>query len=735
MVSTRSSKRDAPNGHANGDAKVNGFANGHANGHANGSVKQTELSHTNGFVHSFDKSTDRSKWRLKDEMGRHTWHYLEDEEQLKAWPQTTVEKHHLGLETGLPTLRPAKKPSEAVENGLQYYSRLQLPAGHWASEYGGPHFLIPGLVFAWYTTKTPIPEPTEIEMKNYIFATQRKDGGWGLHSEGESSVFGTGMYYVVLRILGASEEDPRLIKARGLLHSMGGAVYGPHWLKFWFSVLGLTKWEIVNPTPPELWLLPDWTPISPWRWWIHMRMIFLAMSFIASKRWTMEETPLIRQLRQEVLTEPYETINFGSHRNSITAADNYHPKSMVMNILNFLLVWIWYPILRTSSMKQRAEDWTWRLIQYEDANTDWACLAPVNAPMNTVACYIVEGKDSFSFQRHLYRLQDYCWMNKDGMLVNGTNGVQVWDTAFSIQAVVEAGLAQSPKWKPMLEKAHGYLEYQQITSEVPDREICYRASRKGAWAFSTKVQGYTVSDCTAEGLRAILFLQKEQQYPQLLSEERIQWAVDLLLTMQNAHSGGCSSYETQRGSEKLELLNVAEVFGNVMVEYDYVECTTAVVTVLSLFQKHSDYRSDDITRVKKAAVEYIKRAQRPDGSWYGNWGVCFTYAAMFTLESLASIGETYANSSHSKRGCDFLISHQMEDGGWGESYLSSHDRVWRDNEVSQVVHTAWTCIALMYAEYPDKKPIKRGLAMIMRRQRKNGEYLQESIEGVFNNSW
>ena len=26
---------------------------------------------------------------------------------------------------------------------------------------------------------------------------------------------------------------------------------------------------------------------------------------------------------------------------------------------------------------------------------------------------------------------------------------------------------------------------------------------------------------------------------------------------------------------------------------------------------------------------YILKQQRPDGSWYGSWGVCFTYAVWF----------------------------------------------------------------------------------------------------------
>jgi hypothetical protein len=41
--------------------------------------------------------TDRTRWRLLDEDGRHTWHYVETDEQAKEWPQSTADKHFLNL--------------------------------------------------------------------------------------------------------------------------------------------------------------------------------------------------------------------------------------------------------------------------------------------------------------------------------------------------------------------------------------------------------------------------------------------------------------------------------------------------------------------------------------------------------------------------------------------------------------------------------------------------------------
>jgi hypothetical protein len=44
-----------------------------------------------------DPATDLERWRLLDEKGRQTWHYLRTDEEVKNWPQTVVDRHHLGL--------------------------------------------------------------------------------------------------------------------------------------------------------------------------------------------------------------------------------------------------------------------------------------------------------------------------------------------------------------------------------------------------------------------------------------------------------------------------------------------------------------------------------------------------------------------------------------------------------------------------------------------------------------
>lgn len=629
-------------------------------------------------------------------------------------------------------------------------------------------FLLPGLTIALYVTNSRLSRPEEQEVARYIFSMQnlgsRNDGkgGWGLHTAGDSTVFGTAMNYTALRLLGISSEDPRMRKARGCLYELGGAINGPHWAKFWLSLLGVMEWDVVNPVPPELWLLPDWTPISPWRWWIHMRQVYLPMGHIWSKKWTYplaETDPLIQELRQELFTQPYAEIRWPRFRNAISPADNYNPKSWVLNLINWLLVMIYIPYLRIDWLIKRAEAWTWRLIQIEDANTNYAALAPVNSPMNYLCCFIEEGPDAHSVKEHREHLHDFLWMSAGGMMMNGTDGVQTWDTAFTIQAVVAAGLADRPKYRPMMEKALSFLESQQFTSHTygyeqssvysdpptakTGPEIGWRQARRGGWGFSTRSQGYIVSDCTSEALKAILELQglpnsngKGKVFPEHMSFERLRWAADIILSMQNS-TGGIASYESRRGSERLEYLNAAEVFGRIMVDYDYPECTTSCVTAMHLFHEaFPTYRTEEIAVFQSRAVEWIRTNQRADGSWYGSWAICFTYAAMFALESLKLQGEVHANSERVRRACKFLTDRQNEDGGWGESFKSCETGQWCDHpDGSQVVNTSWTLIALLEAGFGDKAVLEKAVALLMRRQQANGEWLQEGIEGVFNKSW
>lgn len=62
----------------------------------------------NGSIKSYEPpvvaKTDHTRWRLKNIRGVQTWHYLDNEEELKEWPMSTADKYYLGLDTVGPSI-------------------------------------------------------------------------------------------------------------------------------------------------------------------------------------------------------------------------------------------------------------------------------------------------------------------------------------------------------------------------------------------------------------------------------------------------------------------------------------------------------------------------------------------------------------------------------------------------------------------------------------------------------
>lgn len=57
---------------------------------------------------------------------------------------------------------------------------------------------------------------------------------------------------------------------------------------------------------------------------------------------------------------------------------------------------------------------------------------------------------------------------------------------------------------------------------------------------------------------------------------------------------GFATYETKRGGKMLEMLNPSEVFGDIMIDYPYVELTSSVIQALKKFSEKHTYRNIEI---------------------------------------------------------------------------------------------------------------------------------------------
>ncbi|KAL8173257.1 UNVERIFIED_CONTAM: hypothetical protein K2H54_043268, partial [Gekko kuhli] len=659
-----------------------------------------------------------------------------------------------------PVLPQACTAQEAASNGMKFYSRLQAEDGHWAGDYGGPLFLLPGifnrdssqliegianqifidvafslarftemkswLLIACHVAKIPLPEESRKEMVRYLRSVQLPDGGWGLHIEDKSTVFGTALNYTAMRLLGVSPDDPDAVRARNSLHSKGGAVGIPSWGKFWLAVLNVYSWEGMHTLLPEMWLFPSWMPGHPASLWCHCRQVYLPMAYCYAMRLTAAEDELVLSLRQELYVQDYYGIDWPAQRNNVAACDIYTPHSWLLNIV--YAISNTYESFHSKTLRNRAMEELYDHIKADDRFTKCISIGPISKTINMLVRWYVEGDQSPAFREHVSRISDFLWLGLDGLKMQGTNGSQIWDTAFAVQAFLEAGAHKKPEFASCLQHAHTFFRITQIPENPPDYEKYYRQMNKGGFPFSTRDCGWIVADCTAEGLKSVMLLQEKcPSLKEHIPPERLFDAVNVLLNMRNT-DGGFATYETKRGGWLLELLNPSEVFGDIMIDYTYVECTSAVMQALKHFhERFPEHRTQEIRETLQKGLQYCRNTQRADGSWEGSWGVCITYGTWFGLEAFACMQHTYRDGVACKevsRACEFLVSKQMEDGGWGEDFESCEQRQYVQSATSQIHNTCWALLGLMAVRYPDVQVLERGIKVLIDKQLPNGDWPQ-----------
>lgn len=616
---------------------------------------------------------------------------------------------------------------ESIKRGLEVVAQEQSAAGSWKGDYGGPLFLVPVYVAGLHVLGEEPDGETRDGFVTYLRGHQNPDGGWGLDVESHSHVFTSVLNYVALRLLGLSADDACLVRARAWFLPLGGALASGSWGKFILSLLRLYEYEGLQPVPPELWLLPSALPIHPSRLWCHCRMVYLPMSYLYGRRCQVPDSPLLGALRSEIYPEPYANVNWRAARNRVASTDAYTPRSKLFHVVHSLLgVYerFAFPSLRARALKRVLEH-----IRAEDEATHFICIGPINKVLNTLVWHFHQPGGA-EVQAHRRRLGDYLHRAPDGLKMNGYNSSELWNTAFAIQAIAATG--QHAMMLSTLSRAAHFVEDNQVRDNTREYERYFRHPSRGGWPFSTRDHGWPISDCTAEGLKASLIL--ETLSLNRVPAERLEQAVELILSLQN-RDGGWATYERTRGPNWLERLNPSDVFARIMIDYSYVECTSACIQALANYSRAKpglDARKRQlISRAIERGRDFLIGAQRRDGSWEGSWGVCFTYGTWFGVWGLVAAGLRREHPAL-KAAVRFLHERQRPDGGWSETLESCRRRSYNEGSSSHAVMTSWALLALAAAGDGTSDAVRRGVKWLRARQQPDGRWPAEPIAGVFN---
>ncbi|KAG6621483.1 hypothetical protein I3842_Q025200 [Carya illinoinensis] len=579
--------------------------------------------------------------------------------------------------------------TSSLRSALSSLSSLQAHDGHWPAEFTGPLFFLPPLVMALYiigdiSRMLSLNHRTEII--RYLYNIQNEDGGWGFHLAGHSTMFGSGLNYIALRILGEGLEDGEnraMARGRKWILDHGGLVGLPSWGNFWIS--NVERMLVKRMTNNNLNAIEKKQNIML----CYARIVYMPMSYLYGRRFVGPITELVSL-----------QLNWNKARNTFAKEDLYYPHPLIQDLAWGFLHHVTEPLLKRwpfSMLREKALKAAIGHVRYEDEVSRYPCIGCIEKVMCLMARW-VEDPNSEAYKLHLARLPDYYWVAEDGLKIQGL-GSQTWVVVFAVQAILACNLNE--EYGQTLRKAQAVWTRLHSTQQL-----------------SMPDYGWQVSDVTSEGL-------KNQQFYD---------AMNIVLSLQS-ENGGYPAWELVTASSWMQKFNPIEVFEDPLFGGEYVECTSSALQALALFRKqHPKHRRTEIDSNISKSAQYIQDVQEPDGSWYGNWGVCYSYGTWFGVAGLVACGRNYKNCAALRKAFDFLISKQLPNGGWGESYLSCNNKVWTSIKGNRehVVQTAWTVLTLIEAGQAEIDPtlIHRGVRVLINSQTENGDFPQQEITGT-----
>jgi len=577
--------------------------------------------------------------------------------------------------------------------------KAQRPDGHWVFELEADA-TIPSeyVLLVHYLAETPNLD-LERKIGNYLRRIQSKEhGGWPLYHAGAFDISATVKAYFCLKMIGDDIDAPHMVRAREAIRSKGGAIKANVFTRILLALYGETSWQNVPTVPVELILLPRWFPIhlSKMSYWA--RTVIVPLLVLAALQ------PVARNPRgihvPELFVEGVPVI-------SPRAPHQSAGWSFFFNTLDKILKVVPWPKGLRKRAIDRCVSWTTERLNGEDG---LGAIYPAMA--NSVMMYDVMGVPPSDPNRAIARKSvELLLVVKDDEAYCQPCVSPVWDTALAAHALMEA---KDAKADAAVAKSLEWLKTRQVLDVKGDWAEERPNVRPGGWAFQYNNAYYPDLDDTAVVVMAL-----DRVAPKTYADAIVrgrEWVEGL-----QSKNGGWGAFDADNAYYYLNNIPFAD--HGALLDPPTDDVSGRCIGMLMQLGA----TPDDPT--VKAGVDFLRKSQLADGSWFGRWGVNYVYGTWSSLAGLNAAGLPPTDPAM-KRAADWLKKIQNADGGWGED-CDSYKLDYKGYEPapSTASQTAWALLGLMAAGEVDSPEVARGIRHLEATQTADGLWPQEHYTG------
>jgi squalene-hopene/tetraprenyl-beta-curcumene cyclase len=594
----------------------------------------------------------------------------------------------------------ARRLERAIDRAARALVSSQRADGHWIFELEADATISAEYILLQHFLGTPPAAALEAKIAAYLRGNQGVHGGWPLFHGGAFDLSASVKAYFALKVIGDPDDAPHMTRARELIRRHGGAGESNVFTRFLLALYGASSWNAAPVMPIEIMYLPRWFPahLSKISYWA--RTVLVPLLVLRSLK-PVARNPRGTRIDELFVSERRRILRRGPHQKwrwySLFAALD----------IGLRIVEPWLPQRYRRRALARAVAFVTDRLNGEDG-LGGIFPAMANALMMFHALgYGEDHPHVITARKAIDRLlviddhQAYCQPCVS----------PVWDTVLACHALMESG-SQVDSVRDGIE----WLRKRQVLDVAGDWAHWRPRVRPGGWAFQYSNPHYPDIDDTAVVVMALdRYLRDIGSSDALPLREAIERGKEWVLGLQS-RNGGWGAFDADNTKEYLNHIPFAD--HGALLDPPTEDVTARGISMLAQLGDAPD------TAPVAAALQFLRRTQRADGSWFGRWGMNYIYGTWSALCALRAAG--VAPGAHELRqAAQWLASIQNFDGGWGEdgeSYTLDYDG--HRPGTSTPSQTAWALLGLMAAGESGEL-VERGITYLIKTQEAGGVWPEE----------